>query len=385
MPARVFLNPHRTAVPDAIAPDREPLAFHARLPGYAPTPLVDAPSLAADLGIARLWVKDESHRLGLPAFKILGASWATYRALRERLDAPLAPWATAAELAERFAPLRPLTLATATDGNHGRAVAHVASLLGLGARIFVPAGAAQARLDGIASEGAEVVIVDGGYDEAVARAAAEAGPRCLVISDTSWPGYEDIPRWVAEGYSTLFWEIEDALATRGETGPDLVLIPVGVGALAVAAARHYRRSGTVPSPRLVSIEPDHAACALASAAAGHLVSLPGPCDSIMAGLNCETPSEAAWPEVSAAYDAFLAIEDERARESMRQLAAAGVTAGETGAAALGGLLALVRDPAAAAARAALEVGPTTRALVICTEGATDPAAYARIVGTAPRD
>jgi diaminopropionate ammonia-lyase len=289
-----------------------------------------------------------------------------------------------AELAARLAPLRPLTLTTATDGNHGRAVARVAALLGLQARIFVPAGTAAARIAGIASEGAEVVEVGGTYDDAVARAAATAGDRCLVISDTSWPGYEEIPRWVAEGYSTIGWEIADALAARGEPGPDVVLVQIGVGALAAAVVRHFRRADApAPRARVVGVEPLEADCALASMVAGRIVTLPGEQHSIMAGLNCGTPSPMAWPLVSGGIALFLAIEDELARQAMRDLARAGVVAGETGGAGLGGLIALCTDPAAASARASLAIGPETRALVICTEGATDPEAYQRIVGAPP--
>ncbi|HEV7127794.1 MAG TPA: pyridoxal-phosphate dependent enzyme, partial [Ktedonobacterales bacterium] len=205
MPTRLFLNPTVPYLSESPEEhQREPLAFHRRLAGYAPTPLVDAPTLAARLGIARLWIKDESSRLGLPAFKLLGASWATYRALMARLDAAPAPWATQDELCERVRPLLPLTLTTATDGNHGRAVAHMAALLGLDAQIFVPAGTAAARIAAIQSEGATVTVVDGTYDDAVAQAARQASERCLVISDTSWPGYEAVPHWVIEGYSTIF-------------------------------------------------------------------------------------------------------------------------------------------------------------------------------------
>ena len=235
--ARLFLNPNVCSL-DLVADSkmRAPLEFHQRLPGYRPTPLLDVPELARMLGIGQVLVKDESNRLGLPAFKILGASWAVYRALEKRAaestegrasERPgfaatnpskiLEPWQTIEELAKRLAPLRPLTLATATDGNHGRAVAHMAALLGLQAQIYVPAGTAQARIDGIASEGARVEMVDGTYDDAVARAAQDASARCLVISDTSWPGYEEVPHWVMEGYSTIMTEIDDDLAGRGET------------------------------------------------------------------------------------------------------------------------------------------------------------------------
>ena len=314
------------------------------------------------LGIGQVLVKNESSRLGLPAFKILGASWAVYRALEKRVaestegrasaspglamaspsSGILEPWRTVDELAERLAPLRPLTLVTATDGNHGRAVAHMAALLGLEAQIYVPAGTAQARIDGIASEGARVEIVDGTYDDAVARAAQDASARCLVISDTSWPGYEEVPHWVMEGYSTIMTEIDDELARRGEKNPDLIAVQFGVGALAAAVVRHYRRPNECP--RILSVEPLRAACMLASMEAGEIVTVPGPHDSIMAGLNCGRPSIIAWPIVSQGIDAFIAIPDERAREAMRALARAGIVAGETGAAGLAGLIELLTGP-----------------------------------------
>src|SRR5829696_10108593 len=189
--------------------------FHVDLPGYRPTPLVDLPALAEELGVGRVLVKDESSRLGLPAFKVLGASWAVYRALEERLpEGAFEDWETVGELKERLEPLRPLDLVAATDGNHGRALARVARLLGLGAKIFVPEGMAAARREAIAGEGAEVIVVKGTYDEAVERSAAEEGERGLVISDMSWPGYEQIPSWVIEGYSTMLWEIDDELERR---------------------------------------------------------------------------------------------------------------------------------------------------------------------------
>ncbi len=355
----------------------EPRDFHRRLPGYAPTPLRVAPDLARSLGLGQLLIKDESNRLGLPAFKILGASWAIYRALEQRLGHPLEPWPDLEALVGQFAPLRPLCLTTATDGNHGRAVAHIARLFGLPARIFVPAGTAPARIDGIAREGAEVEIVHGTYDEAVARAASEAGPRCLVISDTSWPGYEEIPRWVAEGYSTIFSEIDEQLAAEGEAAPDLVVVQFGVGALAVALVRHEWRGA---QPKVLGLEPLRAACALASIQKGEIVEVPGPHDSIMAGMNCGRVSLIAWPIVSRAIDAFLAIPDERAREAMRALAKLGIVAGETGAAGLAGLIDLMSADELAPLRHSLGLSSDSRALVLVTEGATDPASYRKIVG-----
>jgi diaminopropionate ammonia-lyase len=314
--------------------------------------------------------------MGLPAFKIMGASWATYRASRALLEVrtgePLGEWTSLPELAERLAPLRPLTLVCATDGNHGRAVARMARLLGFSARVLVPHDMARARIEAIASEGAEVVIHPGSYDEAVAASATAADERTLVISDTSWPGYEDVPRWVIEGYSTIFWEVDDQLAELGEAGPDLVAVQIGVGAFAAAVVRHYRRSDAEPAPFILGVEPTRAACALASIEAGELVEVPGPHDSIMSGLNCGIPNPLAWPLLERGIDAFIAVEDERARAGMRALAAEGIVAGECGAAGLAGLTALA-DRFGGDLRA-------RRALIISTEGATDPEAYRRIIG-----
>ena len=209
----------------------------------------------------------EVERFGLPAFKVLGASWAVCRALSERAgrDEPAATWDELRALAEAQSEV---TLVAATDGNHGRAVAHMAQLLGLAARILVPAATADARIDAIAGEGADVEIVDGSYDEAVERSAAIADERRLVISDTSWPGYEDVPGWVADGYATIFEEIFERLPEP----PALVPVQIGVGALASAAVRALAGPGRV----LVGVEPHDAACALAAVRDGAPVLVPGP-------------------------------------------------------------------------------------------------------------
>ena len=375
----VFLNPAARTAAAMAAPPRAPLGLHRRLPGYAVTPLADAPALARANGVGRVWVKDESARLGLPAFKLLGASWAAYRALVERLGRDPEPWASVDELRRTLAPLRPLTLAAATDGNHGRAVARIAALLDLDADVYVPKGTAAARIAAIEREGARVTVVDGDYDAAVATAAATAGDRCLAIQDVGRPGYEQIPAWVVEGYATIFWEVDDQLAARGEEGPDVVVVPIGVGGLAAAAVRHWRRRGLRRPPRLLGVEPLAAACVLRSLRAGRVVTVPGPHDSIMAGLNCGTPSLVAWPFLLAGLDAVVAVADERARQAMRDLAAAGIVAGETGAAALAGFAELTCGPDAGGPRI-LGLGADARVLLLCTEGATDPEAYRRIVG-----
>ncbi|MDQ1509391.1 MAG: diaminopropionate ammonia-lyase [Actinomycetota bacterium] len=361
---QVLINPAREHHEPSRPPHAgaSPAAFHRRLPGYAPTPVVDAPGIGAELGLSALSVKDEARRLGMPSFKILGASWAVYRLLVTRLGTE-PEWRDLDALRAAFAPLGPLTLVAATDGNHGRAVAHMARLLGYESHVLVPAGTASARIDGIAGEGARVTVVDGTYDDAVRASAALATDRALVVSDTSWDGYTEVPRTVIEGYSTIFSELDAQLATA----PEVVVVPMGVGALTAAAVEHYASTAII-----VAVEPLSAACGMRSAAAGHPVIMPGPHDSIMAGLNCGTVSPIAWPTVSRGVDVFVAVGDGAAEQAMRDLATIGVVAGETGAAALAGLRAVNASmPDALRDR---------HALVLCTEGATDPIAYRRIVG-----
>jgi diaminopropionate ammonia-lyase len=358
------------------APSEAPLPFHSSMPGYAPTPLRSAPGIAARLGVAEVLVKDESERFELPSFKILGASWAVHRAIVDRLGASLDDVRSFGDLAEAARALQPFALSAATDGNHGRAVARMAALLGFDAHIFVPSEMAQARIEAIEGEGAEVTVVDGGYGESVRRSAELAGERCLVISDTSWPGYEDVPRWVIEGYSTIFLEVEDSLAQGRSERPDIVAVQIGVGALAAAAVAHFWGAAG-ERPRLVGVEPTTAACVLRSVEAGEIVSLDEAQASMMAGLNCETPSLVAWPLVSRGIDAYVSVDDARLPEAMTLLAAEGVVAGETGAAGLAGMLRLADDGLPSGAPV---LDDDTRVLLICTEGATDPENYARLTG-----
>lgn len=377
-PPDVLVNDRALARIPGLASSRKPLSVHRRLPGYAPTPLVGCPDLADELGIGTLWVKDESARLGLPAFKMLGAAYACYRVLTERLGHDV-EWSTVGELAAAFAPLGRLTFSAATDGNHGRAVARMARLLGMHAVIYLPDNIAKPRIDAIASEGADIVIIPGSYEAVVEESARLASDTCIVLSDTAWPGYADIPAWVIEGYSTIFAEVEDQLAQAGPDRPDAVVIPIGVGALAAATITHFKAADG-PGARLLGVEPESARCVMESLRAGRPVVLPFPQTSIMAGLNCGTPSHLAWPLLERGLDAVTAVSDEWAMAAVRSLAAAGVIAGETGGAALAGLQAICADPAGAPARGALGLGRDSRVLVLCTEGVTDTAAWTRITG-----
>lgn len=377
-----LVNPAVPGQPEPLPEETgpSPLEFHRKLPKYAPTPLRLLPDLARTLGVAQVLAKDESERLGLPAFKMLGASWAAYRGLCERLGTE-PEWSSIEELPGAFAPLQPLTLTTATDGNHGRALARFARLAGLSAHILVPKGTAEARILAIESEGASVVVIDGTYDDAVARAAGADPDRNLVVSDTSWDGYERIPGWVIDGYDTIFLEIEQQLRAMEMSTPHLVVVPLGVGALGAAAARFGERVWSNGRPRLLGVEPVTAACVMLSVAQGEITEVPGPHTSIMAGLNCGLPSPLAFPLVCARFTAFVSISDDRAAGAMVMLAREGVAAGETGAAALGGLeFALEAD-----ADGVLGLGEEASVLVLVTEGPTDPESFHRIVGSSPGD
>jgi diaminopropionate ammonia-lyase len=315
-------------------------AFHRSLPGYAPTPLVPAPTLAAELGVGRVLVKDESSRLGLPAFKVLGASWACHQVLLRRPGA---------------------MLVTATDGNHGRAVARMARHFGVAATVFVPHVMLQTAADRIIEEGAHVERVAGDYDDAVRRAAdfADEQPHRALVQDTAWPGYEQVPGWIVAGYQTLLDEIDEQLGSP----PDLVVVPVGVGSLAEAVVRHYRRPDT-PHPRVLSVEPDTAACVLASLIAGRPTTVETAA-TVMAGLNCGTVSSAAWPVLHAGCDAAVVVPDEEALRAVADLETVGISSGPCGAATLAGLRAAVAAPDR---RAALGLDDAAVVVLLGTEG-----------------
>jgi diaminopropionate ammonia-lyase len=341
----------------------EPRAFHRALAGYAPTPLIASPSLAAELGIAELHVKLETDRLGLPSFKVMGASWATMEALGPVLPASWRPEHGFAGLAGA---LPALTLVAATEGNHGRAVARIAALLGLRARILVPDDVSDARVAPIAGEGAEVVRVDGTYDDAVAQSQADAqGDDHVLVSDTSWPGYERIPAAVVDGYSTILRELDDQL----ERTPDLVLAQLGVGSFGAAVIHHFHRDAGA-GPRLMGVEPAAAACVMASLAADRIVTVPGPHESLMAGLNCGTPSLVAWSVLRAGLDGVIALRDEDALAGVRRFADEGVAVGECSGVALAAARELLAGPDAELHRARLALGPQSSVLLFATEGVT---------------
>ena len=287
------------------------------------------PALAAELGLARLLIKDETARWGLNAFKITGAGYA------------MAAW---------HGP-RPGAVVTASAGNHGRAVARAARDRGLPCRVFLPADALPARVQAIRDEGADVVQIDGTYEEAVARAGEDAAVTgALLVSDTTPPGDPEIPALIVRGYTRIFSEA----ASAWDTPPDLVVIQGGVGGLVGAAAGWMRTR--LPEATLIAVEPEGAACLRESARAGHPITLAETTPTSMVCLRCATPNSAAWPFIAAGVDGFVAVSDAEADAAVRALGRVGIAAGASGACGLAGLTAIASE------------FPERAALIVVTEG-----------------
>lgn len=358
-------------------------------PGYRPTPLVSLPALARRGRVADVRVKDEGGRFGLGSFKALGGAYGVLRVVAAEVARRTGEGGTASEdlLEGRHAEAAAaVTVTCATDGNHGRAVAWGAELVGCGCVVYVPDHVTPARERAIASHGARVVRVRGSYDDAVERADREAREEGrVVISDTAYPGYEEIPRTVMQGYTVMVAEILDRL--EPEETPTHVFIPGGVGGLAAAVTGHlWERLGD-GRPRIVVVEPKEADGLYQSALAGEPRSASGSLETVMGGLSCRRVSPVAWTILRTGGDAFLRIPDSAAPEAMRVLAAGRggdppVVAGETGAAATAGFL---RAAGTEETRAALGLGEGSRVLLPVTEGATDPGRYRSLVGRDPEE
>ena len=349
-------------------------------PGHAPTPLVALPGLAHRLGIGELHYKDESGRFGLGSFKSLGGAYAVFRLLgREivRRGAAATPPSRIGLVSSRFRSIvSSVTVTCATDGNHGRSVAWGARLFGCRAVIYVQKDVTPARCEAIAALGATVVRVEGTYDEAVRRADADAAENgWFVVSDTSYPGYVEVPCDVMAGYGVMAGEV---IADLREP-PTHVFLQVGVGGLAAAVVARMVEVWGAVRPRFVAVEPKTAACLLPSLAAGRPVAAEGGLDTVMAGLACGEVSLVAWEILEAGIDDALAIDDTVAMRAMRLLAdgTPSVVGGESGAAGLAGVIAAAEDPILARA---LGLDRSARVVVFGSEGATDPAVYRRIVG-----
>ena len=367
----------------------EAFLYHQTIPGYKATRLLNMSALAEELGTGALLVKNEAERFGVKAFKPLGASYAIFHALSEHYSR-----ATGKELpADIFdnpgllAALPQSCFCAATDGNHGRAVAWTANKLKQKAVIFMPANASEERQKNIKEEHAELVLVDGTFDDCVRKCQAEADRNgWQVIADTAYEGNMELPEYIIQGYKTIFIEIDNELHNGSlhldekAPGIDLLVLPAGVGGLAAAGAGYYSLHYGKRRPKILIVEPDDADCFLLSAEAGKPVQSPGKQESMMVGLACGFPSLAAWPVCRDVADAYIAIPDKWAVDAMKTYARHGVVSGESGSAGLAGLLAVLSSQTLASVRSHLSLGSATRVLCINTEGDTDPGKYLEIVG-----
>lgn len=354
--------------------------------GHRETPLVSLSHLADKLDVASIHIKDEGHRLGLGSFKALGGSYAVIRLVLEEASREFGREVDVSELhsPEVKAVARRLTVACATDGNHGRSVAQGAQLVGANCAIFVHSGVSAERIAAIARFGAEIIRVEGNYDDSVAEASRVASEKgWQTVSDTSWPGYERIPGFVMQGYTALLRETVRQIPKH----PTHVFIQSGVGGIAAAVAGYFTLLYGDDRPFFTVVDPSRAACLVESARAGKAVKIEHGEPTVMAMLECYEPSLVAWRILSRSADAFMTVEEEEAIGAMRRLANPepgdpAVVSGESGGV---GLAALIKVSGDQDLRSKLKLGKDSRILLINTEGATDPALYQQLVGASPEN
>ena len=361
--------------------------FHDGIPGFEMSPLKSLRRMAKYIGVEGLWVKDESSRLNLNSFKVLGGSYAIYRFLKQRLGLEKEFSYEQLVSPELKAQMGEITFATATDGNHGRGVAWAADKLGHKSVIYVHRNTSQPRIDAIRSYGATVKVVDGNYDDAVEQISKDAKANGWeIISDTSWPGYEEIPTWIMQGYTTIVSEIQEQFSAQGVLYPSHIFVQAGVGALAASIIGHYHALLGENSPISVVVEPDKAACLYSSILAndGNPHNFPGELDTIMAGLACGDPSPLAWSVLTEAADCFISVPDYIAAEGMRMYAVPlrsdpFVVSGESGAVTLATLKHIMLNPGLVELKKLLKLDENSKVLLINSEGNTDPLNFRRVV------
>lgn len=364
-------------------------AFHESFPQYSKTPLAKLDHMAEYLGLGGLFVKDESYRFGLNAFKVLGGSFAmaNYIAKQTHRDVSQLPYAvlTSEELRKEFGQA---TFFTATDGNHGRGVAWAANRLGQKSVVLMPKGSTQTRLENILKEGADATITDVNYDECVRRAnaMAEQTPNGVMVQDTAWDGYEEIPSWIMQGYGTMASEADEQLREYGCDRPTHIFIQAGVGSLAGAVQGYFANRYSDNPPVVVVMEADSAACLYkgAKAADGSIRIVDGDMPTIMAGLACGEPNTISWDILKNHVSVFTSCPDWVSARGMRLLAAPvkgdpQVTSGESGAVGMGLLSAVMEQEEYRDLRELLKLDKNSTVLLFSTEGDTDPQRYKEIV------
>eukprot|EP00123_Amoebidium_parasiticum_P010330 comp20033_c0_seq1/m.24586 comp20033_c0_seq1/g.24586 ORF comp20033_c0_seq1/g.24586 comp20033_c0_seq1/m.24586 type:complete len:409 (-) comp20033_c0_seq1:338-1564(-) len=393
-PPEVFFNPHLKPVGEGASLSLLSLAqaqsirrFHATFKEYAPTPFHSLTHLAQHLNIKHLLVKDESHRFGLNAFKVLGGSYAMARYLAQRFS--LEPDTLSQELLCSPAlseKIGDITFTTTTDGNHGRGIAWTAEKLQRKAIVYMPKGSAAERVENIRKHGAQCTVADLNYDDTVRMNWALAQERGhVMVQDTAWEGYEDIPTWIMQGYMTMTLEALEQMAEQG-IAPTHVFVQAGVGAHAGAALGLLASALQPHTPKFIVVEPHNANCVFTSAKKGdgqaHTVT--GELQTIMAGLACGEPSTISWPLLRDYACAFISAPDYLTANGMRILACplkgdTPITSGESGAVSTGIVHWLLTDPQAQAHREGLGLGEDSSVLVFSTEGDTAPEVYRKVV------
>lgn len=334
------------------------IKFHRRLPNYTTTPLHSLDAIAREIGVKRVLLKDETTRLGLPSFKILGASWAIHRAITKRAGLPLHTHVEDLSIAAKRMGTR---LFAATDGNHGRAVARMSRVLGIsGTKIFVPESLDAPTQEFISQEGAQVIVVDGDYDVTVKEADSQArNEGGILIQDTAFEGYTEISQWIVDGYSTLLMEIDEQIPKHA----DVVVVPIGVGSLGEAVVSHSKMAGR--STRVLAVEPDTAACLYKSLSAGNSIPI-RTSYTIQTGMNCGTVSTTAWPILKAGVDASTTISDLEVHKAVQYLESVDIGAGPCGAAPLAALRYM-----ASTNPEILGLDENSVVVLICTEGSRE--------------
>lgn len=383
--SRKRAHPGSLTQPFSLSVAQSVRGFHSSFPRYKPTPLVSLANLAGSLKVADIWIKDESHRFGLNAFKVLGASYAIARIIARKLGISEHNLCFDAIYARPVREkLADITLVTATDGNHGRAVAWAAQTLGVNAVVYMPGGSVRARVEAVRQHGADVVLVKGTYDNAVHLAAHEAEMKgWVLVQDSAWEGYEEIPIRITQGYLTILHEAFEQL--RGEA-PSHVFVQCGVGSLAASVQAYLVEAFGSSRPISVVVEPDEAGCFYKSMSIndGNPHKISGDLKTIMAGLACGEPGLLGWKILRAYTDGFAICSDSVAIRGMRTLANPlpgddPIISGESGAVTTGLLATLLGETEYGEIVEALRLTRESRILLLSTEGDTDPEMYEKIV------
>lgn len=362
--------------------------FHASFPQYKETPLVDLNNLANHLGLGGVYLKDESYRFGLNAFKVLGGSFSMAKHMAEKLNKDISELPYERLISDEVRnELGEITFVTATDGNHGRGVAWTANKLKQKSVVYMPKGSSLTRLENIRKEGADASITDMNYDDAVRLANQYAEDNNgLMVQDTAWEGYEKIPAWIMQGYGTMALESLDQLKNKGIDRPTHIFVQAGVGSLAGAVQGFFASEFGEDCPKTVIVESNLADCLYKSAEAndGDFRVVGGDMQTIMAGLACGEPNTIGWEVLKNHSAVFVSCPDWVAAKGMRILGNpikgdAHVISGESGAVPTGLLFEIMNNPQYKDLKEALELNENSKVLLFSTEGDTDPDKYKSIV------